>query len=113
MEYQVTFSIKEGSRYRISPSYGYQGITSGIVEIEAVLASEQLANKGYDQYGEIVGAYMDAELSCLDGDDYTNRVAELRNSTWVIYYYPYEPSEQGEYYALPVDEFVYHISRRL
>jgi hypothetical protein len=114
IEVDVTRIIAVGERLHISPSYGYSGITEDVVEVYAIGSVDDIHGLEDDARDEIVNcmeSHIEAELSIMDGEDYTEHKKYLEESIWVVYCYPYNTEEAGQYYSFPVDEFLAHTSQ--
>jgi hypothetical protein len=110
----VERTIEIDKSYSISPSYGYAGITAGVVTVYTMGYTDSIW-EGTDDNGvdvtSLIKSYTDAELSVYTSPELEEHGKYLRDTIWVVYYYPNNPVEQGEYYAFPLREFVDHTSQ--
>jgi hypothetical protein len=89
----VEYEINVGDKFRISPSYGYAGITPGVVEVVDITDYQELVT--------VDSAVM----------EFTNNFPNSIYEKWVLYAYENPEGEEDEgLLPIPLDMFVKHIS---
>ena len=113
---EISRTITVGGEYRISTSYGYAGITSGVVQPVAILSPEDIMNIAGDADANdvvtLIESFKDNMLSLYtdrDGDPeegYGEELRRLDTCIWVAYQYIY--SNHDDIYVFPLEEFIDH-----
>jgi hypothetical protein len=105
--------ISVGNGYCISASQGYLGITDGLITVADIIMEPTHPVTSVDcDIDGLVTAWLDAEIQDINDSYGQARYDELVSVPWVLYYYPYDKNERGEYYVMPVDTFIEHTSMR-
>lgn len=108
MEYTITKTIRPGMTVRINGSHAYEGITNGVVVIDAIKHMHEVPR-------EFTVSYLEAAIQSYDNNNswdinqiVVDEIHSLGAKPWVGYTY-LKNEEEGQLW-LPVDIFLDHIS---
>jgi hypothetical protein len=103
--------IRVNSKYHISPSRGYLGIIHGIVQVnDIILKPEQPTTDVYCEVEGIIEAHVEAEVQGMEDAEAAFHIENLYSEPWILYSYPHDRAEAGEYYCIPLSMFIGHTS---
>lgn len=114
---RVCKTIRVGHHVNMHPSEGYQGISSGIVEVIAIHDVPAMDLKCHQEAVEFIDQCISIYDPVEDADDISNTTEHYMDQPWVEYQYTRiqdnnnSMEEVGVSYYLPSDLFANHTTQ--
>lgn len=111
-KYTVTVerTIELGSKFNISPSFGYAGVDPGAVVVVDIITPEDYKANPH-RFPDIT-EFRNTSLCSNDDEEGKEEIEKVYgDTTWVVYKYKYNNKKGWAYtYCFPIEEFITHIS---
>jgi hypothetical protein len=105
----ASIQLKIGDRARLSPSYAYPWLASGVVDVDNIIPAEKVGEVDQEVQGAIK-RFTEEYMSGMTAEDRDYKKMNTYINTCIWVQYSYINRKNSSIRALPVEEFLAHAS---